>query len=721
MFKAGRLFVFILMVFVFLRLYATQTSPFEGPDEKEHFAYANLFREQTRLPDPEKDIESLIQQEAAQPPLYYVVLGGLSKLTGKPAVGDHPDIANNPWHGYVAPVTSFDNRNAHLMDPDLNVLTPEQLDTVEILGWMRGFTLLFALIFMLAAYWAGWEYSGGNHVWAMFTALAVTLSPLNLRTFSIVTNDAAIVAFGTLTIAAALALYRLWTSPRIAIIAGIAAGLAALCKASGLAFWGIPLLALGIEWLQHRTPPKTIIRQGLIVIGAAALISGWWYIRAWVLYDDPLGANPHLQMPWAFAEPQPIADVLDRLPIIRLTLWANFGVGEIRPDWWGYVLPVVAIVVGIVGWRGQRVEGKTLLLVAVVLIGGAALLRWMQMFNAITARLFLPFYPALVLLVIKGISSFPRTRYWLAAGFGGLALLIIPLTLYPVFSHPVFIETPVAGIQGPQVWFEGAKFEGYAVDDDRIRPGNTKHFRLCWSAPSDRDNLPVPYAFALHVLTPDEETIIGRRDSYPGMGKYTLWEEGRTFCDAFDLDITGPTEAATAYPIKLSLFDPVTGGVIQATDINGNAVGTPTIGYLRAPAPAVSDDELQQASYRFGDIHLLEFDHRVEEDLLTVDFTWGTVSAPPDDLKLFVHVMDMDDEIAAQSDVVPGTPRYPVFAWGAREKIETQSTVDLSALEPGEYRVMIGFYDPFVRLPAFTGDGTRLEDDAVELTVITIK
>jgi hypothetical protein len=33
---------------------------------------------------------------------------------------------------------------------------------------------------------------------------------------------------------------------------------------------------------------------------------------------------------------------------------------------------------------------------------------------------------------------------------------------------------------------------------------------------------------------------------------------------------------------------------------------------------------------------------------------------------------------------------------------------------------MIGFYDPFVRLHALAADGTRLENDAVELTVITI-
>ncbi len=145
-----------------------------------------------------------------------------------------------------------------------------------------------------------------------------------------------------------------------------------------------------------------------------------------------------------------------------------------------------------------------------------------------------------------------------------------------------------------------------------------------------------------------------------------------------------------------------------------------SIGYLRAPAPRVSEDELQQAAYRFGDIHLLGFNYQIVGNLLTIDFTWGTGSAPPDDLKLFVHVIDSDEEIAAQSDVVPGTPRYPVFAWGAREKIETQSMVDLSGLEPGEYRLMIGFYDPSVRLPALRADGTRLEDDAVELAVITI-
>jgi hypothetical protein len=258
-------------------------------------------------------------------------------------------------------------------------------------------------------------------------------------------------------------------------------------------------------------------------------------------------------------------------------------------------------------------------------------------------------------------------------------------------------------LQGGPIDFGEARFLGYQVDDRAIFQDEDAHFRLCWTAQSE-DDLPVPYAFALHIVG-DANHIVGRRESYPGMGTYTLWQANRAFCDDFTLTITEALEPARAYDISLTLFDVASGESMPAS----------IIGQMRSPAPPVSESEMQGAPFRFGDIHLVDYTLSVDDQSLQLELVWGTAAAVNMDTRLFVHVIASDGDIAAQIDPPPGA--YPMAMWGGGERIMQSLTVPLDDVFDGVYTVRIGLYDPatFVRLPVRDATSDAIPDDAAPM------
>lgn len=83
-------------------------------------------------------------------------------------------------------------------------------------------------------------------------------------------------------------------------------------------------------------------------------------------------------------------------------------------------------------------------------------------------------------------------------------------------------------------------------------------------------------------------------------------------------------------------------------------------------------------------------------------FVWQTDSILDKNLRLFVHVLNDDDLIIAQSDGIPLDWTRPTTSWIPEEFIITTHTFDLPT---GEYRIRVGWYDPV------TGDRIAYRSD----------
>jgi hypothetical protein len=86
---------------------------------------------------------------------------------------------------------------------------------------------------------------------------------------------------------------------------------------------------------------------------------------------------------------------------------------------------------------------------------------------------------------------------------------------------------------------------------------------------------------------------------------------------------------------------------------------------------------------------------------------------------VFVHVVNANGEIVAQSDSQPLNGQYPTSIWSPGEIVVDERFI---RLVPGTHRIFVGLYrwDTGERLPAVV-DGERAADDRLLLQEIVIR
>ena len=92
-------------------------------------------------------------------------------------------------------------------------------------------------------------------------------------------------------------------------------------------------------------------------------------------------------------------------------------------------------------------------------------------------------------------------------------------------------------------------------------------------------------------------------------------------------------------------------------------------------------------------VELIGHEIMQSEDHVIVTLVWRAATVPALDYTAFVHLIDSDDRLVAQTDRPPAG--YPTSDWGAGEVIVDHFRIDLEPdTGPGTYRLMTGFYDP---------------------------
>jgi hypothetical protein len=100
-------------------------------------------------------------------------------------------------------------------------------------------------------------------------------------------------------------------------------------------------------------------------------------------------------------------------------------------------------------------------------------------------------------------------------------------------------------------------------------------------------------------------------------------------------------------------------------------------------------------------------------DLTRLTLFWRANARPNTSYTVFVHSLNADGQMVGQSDSPPLSNHYPTTGWLPGQIVQD------SHLVPTGHHYAVGLYDPITgtRLPAFAGDGTRLGDDAVPISV----
>jgi hypothetical protein len=183
------------------------------------------------------------------------------------------------------------------------------------------------------------------------------------------------------------------------------------------------------------------------------------------------------------------------------------------------------------------------------------------------------------------------------------------------------------------------------------------------------------------------------------------WRDGETICRRLRLRVPTGVEAG-AYQLTVSVSG-------ETVDLGPVDVVESTRNYALPPVA-------QTLGATFGNdilLHGYEVESETDGSELAVTLVWQALETPSNNYKVFVHLVNEDGEIVAQSDAEPAGG-YATVGWLSGEVvIDTHSLNVPEGSDADEYRLRVGLYEPVSgeRLPAVDVDGRSLLDGAALL------
>ncbi|MCZ7544142.1 MAG: glycosyltransferase family 39 protein [Anaerolineae bacterium] len=208
-------------------------------------------------------------------------------------------------------------------------------------------TTLWGAAAVWATYLIGLEVFGNRAIAVGGTAF-LAFNPQFLYLSGAVNNDVPAAAAGAVVLLLSVRVVARGLDARRAAWLGLAYGVALLTKTHLLPMIGVIGLALLLAAWRRRAWRQALRALG-IVLGVAALVSGWWFVRNAVLYGEPTGFVRVTEI-WGVRDPRAsLTLALMELPFAWTTLWGRFGYGQVPLPGALYTLMAVVGVAGLVG------------------------------------------------------------------------------------------------------------------------------------------------------------------------------------------------------------------------------------------------------------------------------------------------------------------------------------------------------------------------------------
>lgn len=691
--RSGYVAAAILLLYGLLTLgYAVATPVFEAPDENHHFYTVQAIATTGELPIAG---DNLARQEAAQPPLYYVLL---ALLLGRS--GEAPVLQINP---YAQLGQTTGNPNLYVHEGEGQAVWQTAVLRLRLLSiFLGGLTLL-------VIYQAGrllWPSSPDRALLAM--TLVAFLPQFNFL-HAVISNDTLMILLSSLVIWQVLRLWLTGVTRRRLFVLGLLLGAAMLSKTAGLL---LLMWVIGVAgwwgWRNGSPYGRWPAARDFILLTLlpAFLLAGWWFWRNWLLYNDITATNVFIEL--AGGERTLTARQLWRefVTVVQSAV-AYFGWMTVQPPafvyWlWGGIVLFGLVGIGTAVHRRHSIRWDLL----VILAGWLLLLTvgWLQFMLRTPAeqgRLLFPALLPVALALAYGLSQF---RYGWLAGFAAFItscyalLVVIPAAYAPPPLMAAADLPPTAQVlQAPLGALELVGVEALPAT---AVPGEAIALTLYW-----RKNGAVtqPPTEVITILGHDL-ALVGSRHTYHGNGLFpaTFWPDDKIIIDRVSVYL----EPAMTVPAETRLF-------VSILDTSERV----EIGRVKViPAQWPPPDTPALAQFGEG-IWLTNAQVLTTTEQIEVQLQWHITQSPGQEYTLFLHLGDPALPPVAQVDGPARNGYYPTRLWAAGEVFtDTMTLVLPGGLGHGRYPLHIGFYDPTTgsRLP-LTINGQRQPHDAYRL------
>jgi hypothetical protein len=718
-------------LFVILGLaYDTLTPIFENSDETLHYPYVKHLADGRGLPVAAPG--QPWNQEGTQPPLYYALAAAGTFWIDSDNLLEHSQ-PNPHWLFTDLRVLINDNQNLVLHGPSDTFPYRRAALAIHIGRWI---SIFFGLLTVLCTFLLARSLFPHSLPLVMTATALTALNPQFIRVSATVSNDSLAAALATLTVLLAL---KFAHSSVYSFAYGLLLGLALLTKLSSLT----ALVVVGVViWGWGKGSRRERLGRLMLVGIVTGLVSGWWFVRNYQLYGEWLATETHLNLagraPLSFGELYALRAEAER------AYWATFGWGQIRPPEWVYTLLAWFSHIGLLGLlvaglgrfsgnlssrpgRGAGGEKEKDVLILLLWAGLNLVLyvRWVMEVGSVShTRLLFPAIAAISLLLALGWHALlpPRLAGWFS---GAVVVCLLSLNLYslgwligPAFTpHKEGISTGAQQAELHLKFLEQMELMGGAVNPRQAKAGDVVMVSVWWRVLAAPDQ---NYSVAIVLHAPDG-TVLGRRETYPGLGlRPTRYlRPGEMFRDDYPLRVEQNVSEPLVAQVTVHLFDMAAQerAGLPAIDAAGNEV-TPFVGQLKVvPHKWPTYDPPHKDRVLFGEaIALMGYEWTNESvgDMTKGDIEltlyWESLAPVDTDYVLFVHILEADSSLIAQAD---GPPSYPTSWWAAGETIADRRILPVGE---GVVRVRLGFYHPVSgeRLP-ITGTTLPLHDNSVEL------
>ncbi|MBN1887263.1 MAG: phospholipid carrier-dependent glycosyltransferase [Thermoflexales bacterium] len=702
-------FLAVLIAFVILAVSFSLVNPLhEATDEIRHYRYVRYLLDYHRLPVQEPDQP---RSQSHHPPLYYA----LAALASSWVQPDQPLYANppaNPHWGYRYWEVGVDNKNQYVHGA--GEAFPYRGD-VLIAHIARLVNVLLGACVVILSYYLGRLVFADRPAVALGGLAFVAFNPMFLYMSGAINNDVAAAAGGAAVVAACARLMTTGLTRRRAAALGLVYGLALMAKFN-LAFILVLIeLTLLVEAWKRRSM-RQLLWANLAVLGGAALVSGWWFVRNQVLYGEPTGFERMTDL-WGMRDPRtslPLA--LFELPYAWSSLWGRFGYGQIpMPDgvYTGLGLVAGAGGLGLVLravqlWRARADQacspGHLGLLAACVLSFGGVLFGYMLLSPAgAMGRFFFPALPALGLCMFYGLSAWLPSRWTTAlataclAAMAALSLYALLGILRPAYERPSPLSnSQIASIQRPAQLTLGsqARLLGYDLETTPLQPGDELAFTVYWQALAPA---PEDLTVFVHLLS-QAGPMVAQRDTYPGLGRFpaSSWQSGDTFSDRYRIVLDPYTYAPDVVDVVVGLYTP-DGGRLPVTDADGRTVGTGvtltqiTLTPLAGPYPNPTHVNFEDYIALVG--YSLSARSAPAGQPLTLTLYWQALAPMEYEYQIFAQLVGEDYQRWAANDGFPNTSPKRTWRWSAGQ-VYTDTRVLAVAPDtpPGIYPLHLGWF-----------------------------
>jgi hypothetical protein len=698
---------------------------FEAPDEHYHYFTAQYVADNWALPSlppTGDDYDKFMSQEAAQPPLYYVLSALLIAPIDTSSARD--DVWFNP-RVQLGDASALSNINAFVHTPQEDFPWQGYVLAAQVLRIFSAIMGVGTLIFI---------YKSGRLLWAdqpniawLATALVAFLPQFNFH-HGAITNDTLIIL---LCSAGIYQLIYLWqtntTTPKRLAWLGVTVGLAMLTKNAGIVLFGYTLIFLFILdwrfWILESTFQSKIqnLKSKILpFLLPAFLLSGWLYIRNTILYGDPTATNQFIRIAGG-DRGYTVLQVLDETWRAWISLFGVFGWFNVRAPLWVYGVWGGMVLLSIIGFTfyvlrfRQKPNMLMLLLALFPFLIYAGIATFMLRTPAAQGRLLFPAILPMALGLAYGLSRWQkRWIYWL------MPSLALATTLFTLFWTIPRVYTPLSA---PDLTLAEAEtvlakmddhinLVGARIDQVAAQPGEVVVFSLFWQTenrlpPTARDIEEVIVLLGRN----GEALAIGDNSNYQGyqgqgLNPPLLWSVGTVVPDVVKIELPEQMVVPTQVIVNVSLL---------GEDVNVNAG---TFKVVPPEFPPFSEVVLAQ----LGDhIQLVSatLDQTTAQsgDMVSVSVRWQATDQVGQDWTTFVHVGDPNQPPLITGDSPPLGGDYPTHFWAEGEVMDDEYALFVGAEMPaGRYPVWIGMYDPetFVRLP-LTINGAPQANNALQI------